>query len=482
MSKNISLINNLIYQIIYEIMSILIPFILSPYISRTLGPECLGIYNYTLTIAQYFTIFALLGIKNFGNRTIAQHRKNQNDLNSTFSNLFMIHLITSSLCMILYAIYCVIDDRFQLYSIIMAMYVFSSVLDISWFYFGIEQFKISIICNLLSKIINLIIILNFVKNPDDLWLYCVSMAASMLFSQALLWIPLKNYVKIVKCDLNIIRSYIKPMTVLFLPTIAISLYKYMDKVMLGILSSPTQVGFYSNSEQVSCVPQAIIAAFGTVMLPKISNLVSLGKKELINKYMNISMRYFMCISIAMAFGIASISNIFSVIFWGNEFLDCGILLSVLSFSVPFISFANIIRTQYLIPYSMDITYTISVLCGAIINLTINWMLIPNYGAIGAAFGTLVSETAVCIFQSLFVLNKIEILKYVKMLSPYLFFGILMYRFVNYIGSYLGIFISTLILQIVIGIAIYIFFISLYFFIVNDYIFFEIINKIRRKYL
>ena len=93
--KNNNLKKNLIYQVSYEILVILLPLVLSPYVSRVIGAEGLGVYDFTNSVAQYFVLFSMLGIKIYGNRMIAQCRDNQSTLNQTFSNLLSLHLLIS---------------------------------------------------------------------------------------------------------------------------------------------------------------------------------------------------------------------------------------------------------------------------------------------------------------------------------------------------------------------------------------------------
>ena len=131
---------NFIYQMIYEILVLLLPFLTSPYIARVIGAEGLGDYSYSYSVAYYFVLFSMLGIKNYGNRVVAQTRENQEKLNATFSNICCLHILISIICCIAYAGYiCVLQDG-QLIAIIQTLYVLSGLFDISWFYFGIEKF------------------------------------------------------------------------------------------------------------------------------------------------------------------------------------------------------------------------------------------------------------------------------------------------------------------------------------------------------
>ena len=151
--KKSSIKKNFAYQLIYEILVLILPFITSPYIARVIGAEGLGIYSYTYSVAYYFVLFSLLGIKNYGNRSIAKIRDNRNLLNETFTNILSVHILISIICCIAYGIYVFELKEDRVLATIQGFYVLSGLFDISWFYFGIERFKMTVSRNIIIKII-----------------------------------------------------------------------------------------------------------------------------------------------------------------------------------------------------------------------------------------------------------------------------------------------------------------------------------------
>ncbi|MDE6847820.1 MAG: oligosaccharide flippase family protein [Ruminococcus sp.] len=471
---------NIIYQMIYEILILILPFATSPYISRIFGANGLGEYSYTYNIAGYFVLFAMLGIKNYGNRTIAKTRDNEDALNKNFSNILAIHLIVSVLCVFAYILYVKCFAEMKTYAAIQTIYVISAVFDISWFYFGIEKFKMTVIRSSIIKILNVVFIFVFVRENTDLWKYCLIMALGMFISQVVLWIPLKRYVRIIKPDLKEMKIHVKPLIILFIPIIAISLYRFMDKIMIGMMSKKTQLGYYENAEKVCNIPITIIASFGTVMLPKISNMISKSNDKLSGKYMKISMRYIMLLALALAFGLAGISDTFSIVFWGNGFAACGNIIKLLSITIPFIAFANILRTQYLIPYQMDKEYLISVILGAVVNVVVNYLLIPTYGGIGAAIGTISAEVIVCLSQSVLVMRKVPLKECVSQFIMFVPVGAVMFLGVYQTSKLMDISISSLFIQVIAGVVIYGIFSLIILYFIKDEIFMKFLNNLKKK--
>ena len=479
MKKANSIKKNLVYQMLYQLLILALPLLTSPYIARVIGAEGLGRYSYSYSIANYFVLFSMLGIQNYGSRVIAQTRDDHNELNRSFSNLLAIHVAVSILCLACYMLYFMMVKTDRILVLIQGAYVLSALFDISWFYFGLEEFKITVIQSTAVKIANAICIFTLVKDADDLWKYCALMAVGLLLGQMVLWVPLCKFVHMVRPCIHEVKKHIKPLFILFVPVVAISLYKCMDKIMLGVISSKEQLGFYENAERIINVPVSLIAAFGLVLLPRMSNLIKNENRSIAGKYISVSMRYVMCLAIAFAFGMAGVGQVFAPVFWGGGFRQSGVLIMYLASTIPFLGFANVIRTQYLIPEEKDREYLISVIMGAVVNLGINWTLIPSLGAVGAAVGTIAAEITVCVIQTFFVRKKLNVGTYLKESIPFLGIGSLMFSAVYCVGQ-LGESLQTLLLQVASGIIVYAVGCCIYFYIKRDAMFMRMFQIGKRR--
>ena len=428
---------NFIYNIIYQFLILILPLVTVPYVSRVLGAEKIGIYSYTYSIAYYFMILAMLGLNNYGNRTIAKARNDKNKLSKQFCSIYAFQLITSITMIIMYFLYIVIfDNKYRMIAFIQAMYVVSSVFDINWFFFGIEKFKLTITRNTLIKFLSLILIILFVKTQNDIWKYTAILSGSTLVSNIVLFSFLRKYIKICKVSKEDVLKHLKPNLVLFLPVIAVSIYKIMDKIMLGVLSTVVEVGYYENAEKIIQVPLTIITALGTVMLPRVSNMLSNNKEEEVKKMIAKTMPFIMFLAFPMTLGIIGVSKDFSIVFFGSEFEKSGYLIQLLSITLIFLSWGNVIRTQYLIPKEKDKEYVISAFIGAIINFVCNCFFIPKYASIGACIGTIAAEFFVMLFQSIVVRKELNFKEYITGSIGFLIKAVVMFIVIAFLGKVL----------------------------------------------
>ena len=245
----------------------------------------------------------------------------------------------------------------------------------------------------------------------------------------------------------------KPNFILFLPVIAISLYSYLDRIMLGSMSTFRELGYFDNAEKITSIPMSLITAMGTVMLPRISHLVENKNKIVEDKLNRLSMNFVIILSAAFSFGIIGISKGFVPLFFGPGFHPVILLLALMAPKMIFVSWGNIICNQYLLPHSKDIIYTVSVFAGAVINVVINIILIPKFGAAGTAFSSLITEFIIALVQTKFAWHHMQIGLFVKECAPYVLFGMVMYISIIHIA--MGSMFITIIVQVVVGALIYI---------------------------
>ncbi|OCA99777.1 flippase [Clostridium beijerinckii] len=457
MKEKSSIKLNFIYSVIYQMLLIILPLITSPYISRTLGSAGFGVYSYTYSVANCFGLVGMLGITNYGNRTIAAVQENRNQRSKVFWNIWALQVMMSTIVFIFYWVYviafCV--EEYRLVSYIQIIAVLCSMVDINWFFFGMEKFKLTVIRNVIIKLISVILIFTFVKSSSDVWLYALIIVGGLFVTNLAIWPFLRDEVDFVKPVFKEMCSHFAPIVVLFIPVIAVSLYKLMDKVLLGMLSSMNQAGFYENTEKIINIPMGLITALGTVMLPRMSYLFANGERKETERYIFISIEFVFFMASAFAFGIAGVANEFAPIFFGEEFIEVGNLIMVISPTVIFVSLANVIRTQYLIPLHYDKAYIISVWVGAIVNLIINVTLIPQMGAMGAVVGTVLAEASVMGYQTWYIRKEIKIREYAFRGWYYIFAGAIMFIVVRFIADCGGINIITIVKEVLGGGAVYI---------------------------
>lgn len=453
MSKK-SLSKNYLYNTAYNIFNILVPLITTPYLARILGTLGVGVFAYYFAIAQYFVLFAKLGLSNYGTRHVAQTRDDINKLKREFSNIYLMQILMTIIVSVLYFGYVILFAKEKIISGVFGIWVLSVFFDIDWLFFALEEFKITAIRSFIVKVISTFLIFVLVKSIDDIWKYSFITALSYSIGYFYLWIKCRKYISFKNINFKDVIVHIKPCFILMIPVIAVSIYRSMDKVMLGAMSNMNQTGLYEYAEKIIYCLTACITSLGTVMMPRMSHLASVEDKKTSAVYMLNSLIFIIFLSCGMCFGLLSISETLIPWFYGEEFRGSIILLNLLSVTLPFVAWANIIRALYIIPNKKDSIYIGSFVTGAICNLICNFIAIPFFGATGACIGTIIAELSVPVYQYLKLRKELPYKEYIKKTIPFVAIGTLMFIVCYILKLIMGASIISMICQIIVGGVVY----------------------------
>lgn len=425
MSKSIR--KNFIYNLAYQILALALPLITAPYVSRVLGANNLGIYSYTMSITTYFILFGSLGMVLYGQREIAYYQDEKRKLSSSFFEIFILRCATMAISMVIFFFIFIFNhNEYSIYYIVLLIEMAATVLDISWFFQGMEEFKKIVIRNSVIKLVSIICIFTLVKSTDDLTIYFVVNVASNLAGNLSLWFSLPKYIEKTSLKELNIQKHIKPTIALFVPQIAIQVYTVLDKTMIGtIIADKSQTGFYDQAQKIIKMLLTVVTSLGTVMIPRIANRFKKNDHKKVSEYIEKSFRMVFLMSTPMLVGIFTCSNRFVPLFFGPGFDEVSILMKIISPILVLVGISGIIGSQYLVAAKRQKELTISVAIGAAINFVINLLLIPSLGALGASIGTVVAEFSVTFSECLFTRKNFNYKKMFSMVTPYAIAGLCM---------------------------------------------------------
>lgn len=430
-----SVAKNYIYNVIYQILVMLLPLITTPYIARVLGAEGIGIYSYTISVTTYFILFGSLGIAMYAQREIAYVQDNKEKRSKIFWEIVVVRFITLSIAMIIFYFTFARQGQYAIYYQILLLEIIANCFDISCFFQGMEEFKKIVFRNLLVKLVSIVAIFVFIKTKTDVGKYLFIYVISTLLGNLSLWFYLPQYIQKIKIKELNLRRHIKPTIVLFIPQIATQIYTILDKTMIGsMITDKSEVGFYEQSQKIVKMVLTLITSLGTVMLPRIANHFAKGEKKEIQESILNSFHFIYLLAIPMMFGLMAISHTFIPIFLGEGYEKCITIICVISPILLMIGLSNVIGTQFLLPTKKQKQFTISVVVGAIVNLICNFILIPKFMSVGAAIGTVVAETTVTLIQFCYARKYFAIKQVISLSKNYWLAGIIMLLVTVLIGK------------------------------------------------
>lgn len=490
-----SIKKNYIYNLIYQICLIIVPLIVTPYISRVLTPNGVGQYSFSFSIISYFTIFASLGFANYAQREIAKFQDDVVAQSKIFWEIMICRLLSVIIALSINFIlcFCGIYGKYTPLMYIFSLNILGVGLDIAFVYQGNENFGKLVLRNIIIKAISVALIFIFVKQESDLQLYAWINAGLIVVSNLALFPDLVRVLQRVSIKDIKPFKHLKGTIILFIPTIAISIYTILDKTLIGVLVPGTYTeivdgvevvkkisdlenGYYEQSEKIVKMVMTVITCISTVMIPRNSHEISLGNYDKVKQNIYLSSKMVWLLGIPLVLGLCAISVNFVPWFFGSGYEKCIFLIYLLSPIIIIIGFSNIFGLQYLLPSKKDILFTIPVTAGAIINCILNVILIPHFYSFGAAIATVVAEMCVTVIMAVIIHKEINILKLLLSSWKYLICGAVMFCATYFLGNYLKPNIWNTVLLILIGAIIYLAMLI----ILRDEIFVSFLKKIVSK--
>ncbi len=387
---------NAAYNILLSLTQILFPLITFPYASRVLGPEAMGAVSLADNFTIYFLIFSGLGIPLYGLREVARVKHDLELLGKTFSSLFFIHLMSTTIAVgILFIISWHVEklhSNFELYQIGMAILI-GSVFIAEWFFQGTEEFRYITLRSVLIRLLTIPLLFILVKGPEDKNIYFGLSLLVTLISGSLNMYFITRKIKISVKNLEI-KRHLKPLFLILSSAMVTTIYLVFDTVILGFLTSDTIVGYYAASMRIAKISLSIMGAVSITLLPRLTLIFHQQDYAAASALLNRSIRFVFFISVPIAIGIFCLANEIITIFAGKDYLPAVNSLRILSFIVIFVGLAQVFSNQILLPLKQEKKILYASIIGVVISLSLNFTLIHRFMHVGAAISSVLTELVV----------------------------------------------------------------------------------------
>lgn len=473
-----SIKKNYIYNLTYQILTILTPLITAPYLSRVLGPSGVGTYSYIESVCSYFVLFATLGITTFGQREISYVQQDREKRSIIFWETNIIEFFASLLSIVAYVMFSFTHSDWKLY-IVLVFNLFAVIANISWFFQGLEEFGKIVLRNIIFKMINIVFIFVVIKSPEDIIWYLFGTSIFTFLNNASYWISIKKYVDFPGFNKLHPRRHYKTVLSLFLPTIAMQVYTVLDKTMIGVITNSSfENGYYEQALKISKIVLTVITSLGTVMIPRIGYHFERKENDIVKSYMYRGYRFVWFLGIPLFMGLIMVSNNFVPWFFGEGYDKVVPLIRILSFLILAIGINNVTGMQYLIPTKRQNVFTRTVVYGAVINFILNIFLITKFQSYGAAIASVAAETVIAIVQIWIVRKELSPWKIIKSGTHYYIAGFIMAIVLCFVGVHLSSSIINTMILVICGALTY--FVVLL--VIKDQFFLDYVISIGDKFL
>lgn len=460
------------------LINLLFPLITFPYVCRILGPEGQGKVTYIASIVALFTMFSQLGIPIYGLRECSKINDDKQKLKQFITEISIIQLFTSGICTVIYFAYIffIVKTNTLLFYIYLPQIFFNTFI-YDYYFTAKEEQKFITVRYVIVRVIELLLLFIFVHGKNALIIYGILLNFVPILVFFINLAGLKDLLKEPLQKLEL-KKHIKPIVVIFLATVAVTLYCNLDNVMLGSMINDKAVGYYGTANKIVRIIINVATATSAILYPRLQKAAKAHDWDNYGKYSRDYICYTLIFSIPATVGLALLANGIINITAGSEFAPSVSAMKLLCPILIIVPMANFFGGMILMVNDKELYYTISVTIAAFVNLISNYFLIPLFEQNGAIIGTLIAESVGVCLEIIYSRKYIKGIKScLKNIISYIFAALIM-------GIIIIIFIKTTrfnllvetLLACLIGITIY----STTLFILREKYFIDCLSFIKAK--
>lgn len=384
---------NFFYSSILTVANYLFPLLTYPYVSRVLGVTNIGICNFVDSVVHYFVLFSALGIGSVGIREIAASRGDKQQLSKTFTSLVLFNTLVTAIALVVYIVAIYTVPQLYEYRTLMwigALKILGNFLLIEWLFKGLEDFKYITNRTIIVKTLYVISVFVFVREAEDYDIYFLLMtlmvAVNAIFN---IWYA-RKHVRLSFSNLGIFK-YAKPICVLGLYTVLTSMYTTFNTTYLGFVSTNEEVGYYSTATKLFMIVIALYTAFTGVMMPRMSSLLAEGKREEFNRLINKSVNVLITFAVPLLIVCIIFSSDIIMLLSGPGYEGAYIPTMIIMPLLLIIGYNQINIVQIMTPLKAEKYISRNSIIGAIIGVSLNFLIVPHLSSIGSAITWVSSE-------------------------------------------------------------------------------------------
>lgn len=394
---------NMVLNAIKGLMGIIFPLITFPYVSRILGVDNLGKYNFSNSIISYFILIAGLGISTYAVREGARLRDKQKAFQDFANEMFTINVISTIVAYFGLGVLLVVSAKVQEYKVlllILSLLIIFKTIGIDWIYSIFEDYAYITVRSIVFQLISLILLFAMVKTENDVNIYALITVISSGGSGILNYLHAKKYCRVKLITKVNWKRHTRPILVLFATSVTVTIYTSSDVTILGLLCGDTSVGLYSVSTKVYSLVKTLLSSVLIVSIPRLSALLGSDDRGAFNEMAADIYKTLISLVLPALCGIIILRKEIILILADESYLASENSLALLSVALFFCLGAWFWGQCILVPFQKENTVFIVTVIGAIVNIVLNFVLIPFWKQDAAAFTTVLAEGIAFVWCSL----------------------------------------------------------------------------------
>lgn len=379
-----------------HVANMLLPLLTVPYIVRIIGPERLGLLNFSQAYVAYFTLLINYGFEMAAVRAIAANRSDKAFVNRIFSEVMAGKALLWVLSTVVFAGITLYVPEFRAQAglhVCTYLSCLGIVLFPIWLYQAMEDLGRVALFNLVVKVLFSVSVFAFIRQPDDYIYQNLSISvAQLVVSVVALVVALRRFGVTFTwpTPAQLARRFREDSSIFF-SSLMITLYASSNVFLLGLLASPYDVGIFAAGTRLESIARSFVAlALNQAFFPIVASAFGQGREQGL-RVVRTTFFPLMALMVVASVTLWLIAPLFITLFYGHEFTNAIAVLRVVALLPITIGLSNLLGFHTMLNLRMDRAFFVITALGSVIGLTLNTVLIQRFGYLGAAYAWVITE-------------------------------------------------------------------------------------------
>lgn len=375
--------------------NLLFPLLVMPYLLRILGPDRYGAVVLAQSVVAFGVLLTEYSFNFTATQEISQQRDDIDKMSSAFWNIqcakvFLAAVAIAGVFLLSVAVPKLREEQGVITATIPL--IIGAVLFPQWFFQGVERMLPITICSVVARLLSLPLFFLFVKSAEDAWVAAlIQSSTTMLAGMIAAWLIYRGrlIVPVLPHLADVRRCYTEGWPI-FTANIAISVYTVLNPVVLGLVTSNTQVGIFGAADKIRSAAQGMLSPISLAAFPRVNVLMADSRSkaaEFVRKLLLLQGGLALAMSVVIVVGAPQIVTLVM----GNRFSDAIPVLRTLGLLPFVVGLSNVLGVQMMLPFGLKKEFSKIVSCSAILSISLIALLAHFAMARGAAAGVLVAE-------------------------------------------------------------------------------------------
>jgi len=393
-----SIWKNVVYNFIKTISNVIFPLLSFSYVSRVLGPEGIGKYTFSSTYVSYYVLLASLGITTYAIRECASVRSNQKAVDQLSSEIISINICTMiiSYSIMIGTLYLFSSLReYRILILILSGNIVFTIIGADWINSAFEDFKYITVRTFVFQLLSFIFITIFVKHQEDTVVYAIISISSIILANVCNLIYRRRLCR-TRFTLRMRwKTHFPPIVTLFVMLLVQTIFSSSDITIIGLFRSDYEVGLYNVAVKVFSILTSLIASVMWVVLPKLTIAFSNKNYDEINYIIKDIFQLMFGIGLPCIVGVAMLSKEVVFVLGGADYIGAEGYLVLLMIALFFsLIGGSVLGNMIMLPSKREKYFLIACFVAAVVNIILNLMFVPRFGARAAAITTILSHVII----------------------------------------------------------------------------------------